>query len=142
MPNEAPGGAASEGGLKAALVRLGESAVGLLRTRAELASVELAQERERLVLRLALLIAGGVVLSFAALFVGLFLIALFWDTHPLAAIASVALLYAIGGSLMIYRSRAIGREAASPFAATIAELEKDRVRLLRAAQDATGRETT
>ena len=140
MPNDAPGGAASEGGLKAALVRLGESAVGLLRTRAELASVELAQERERLVLRLALLVAGGVVLSFAALFVGFFAIALFWDTHPLAAIASVALLYAVGGALMINKSRVIGREAGSPFAATISELEKDRVRLLRAAQDATGRE--
>jgi len=140
MPNEAPGEAAPEGGLKAALVRLGESAVGLLRTRAELASVELAQERERLVLRLVLLIAGGVVLSFAALFVGFFFIALFWDTHPLEAIASVALFYAIGGALMVNKSRAIGREAATPFAATISELEKDRVRLLRAAQDATGRE--
>jgi uncharacterized membrane protein YqjE len=131
-------GAPPAGGLKGALARLGESALGLVRTRAELAGVELVEQRERLVLRLALLVAGIVVLAFAALFVGVFIIALFWDSHPLAAIAFVALLYALAGALMIAKSRAIGREAPAPFSATLAELEKDRVRLQRAAQDVTG----
>ena len=76
-------GAPGAGGLKGALARLAESVVGLFRTRAELAGVELVEERERLVLRLALLVAGIVVLAFAALFVGVFIIALFWDSHPL-----------------------------------------------------------
>ena len=129
-------GAPPAGGLKATLARLAESIVGLLRTRAELAGVELVQERERLVLRLALLVAGIVVLAFAALFVGVFIIALFWDSHPLGAIAVVALLYALAGALLIARSRAIGREAPTPFSATLAEFEKDRIRLQRAAQDA------
>jgi uncharacterized membrane protein YqjE len=132
-------GAPPAGGLKGALVRLVESALGLLRTRAELAGVELIEERERLVLRLALLVAGIVVLAFAALFVGVFIIALFWDSHPLGAIAFVALAYALAGALMIAKSRAIGREAPPPFAATLAELEKDRVRVQRAARDASGR---
>jgi uncharacterized membrane protein YqjE len=132
-------GAPPAGGLKGALARLAESAVGLLRTRAELAGVELVEERDRLVIRLALLVAGIVVLAFAALFVGVFIIALFWDSHPLAAIAFVALLYALAGALMIAKSRAIGREAPPPFSATLAEFEKDRVRLQRMAQDVTGR---
>jgi len=132
-------GAPPAGGLKGALARLGESVIGLLRTRAELVGVELVEERERLVLRLALLVAGIVVLAFAALFIGVFIIALFWDSHPLGAIAFVALLYAFAGALMIAKSMTIGREAPAPFSATFAELEKDRVRLQRAAQDATAR---
>ena len=123
-------------GLKGALVRVGESAFSLLRTRAELAGIELVEERERLLLRGALLIGGAIVIAFAALFVGLFLIALFWETHLLEAIAAVTLLYVIGGALLIAKSRAIGRNAPAPFAATLAELEKDRLRLQRAAQDA------
>lgn len=127
------------GGLKGALVRVGESAIGLLRTRAELAGVEFVEERERLLVRVALLIGGAIVISFAGLFVGVFVIALFWDSYPLGAIAGVTILYAIAGALMIAKSRAIGRDAPAPFAATLAELEKDRVRLQRAAQDAGGR---
>jgi uncharacterized membrane protein YqjE len=125
-------------GLKPALARLAESLVGLARTRAELAGVELVEERERLLLRVALLVGGVVVVALAALFTGLFIVALFWDTHRLGAIAVVALLYALGGALMIGRSKAIGREGPAPFAATFAEIEKDRVRLQRAAQDAAG----
>ena len=127
-------------GLKGALVRVGESAVGLLRTRAELAGVELVEERERLLLRLGLLIGGAIVIAFAALFIGLFIIAVFWETHLLEAIAAVTLLYAIGGALMIAKSHSIGRRAPAPFAATLAEIEKDRLRLQRAAQDAAGGE--
>ena len=128
-------------GLKGALVRVGESAIGLLRTRAELAGVELVEERERLLVRVALLIGGAIVIAFAALFVGLFIIALFWETHLLEAIAAVTLLYAIAGALMIAKSREIGRKAPAPFAATLAEIEKDRLRLQRAARDATAGET-
>jgi uncharacterized membrane protein YqjE len=131
-------GARPAGGLKGALARLAESALGLLRTRAELAGVELVEERERLVLRLALLVAGIVVLAFAALFIGVFIIALFWESHPLGAIASVALVYALAGALLIAKSRTLGREAPPPFSATLAEFEKDRARIQRAAQDATG----
>ena len=124
-------------GVRPALARLSESLVGLARTRLELAGVEFVEERERLLLRIALLVGGVVVVALAALFTGLFVVALFWDTHRLGAIAVVALLYALGGALMIGRSKAIGREGPSPFAATFAEIEKDRIRLQRAAQDAT-----
>ena len=132
-------GAPPAGGLKGALARLAETALGLLRTRAELAGVEFVEERERLVLRLALLVAGIVVLAFAALFIGVFIIAMFWESHPLGAIAFVALVYALAGALLIAKSRTLGREAPPPFSATLAEFEKDRVRIQRAAQDATGR---
>ncbi len=127
-------GTPAAGGVKPALARLAESVVGLMRTRAELAGVELVEQRERLAMRLALLVAGIVIVAFAVLFAGAFVIVLFWDTHRLAAIAGVAIVHALAGGLMIARARAMGRGAPSPFAATLAELEKDRGRLMRAAR--------
>ena len=123
------GEAPPAGGLRQVLARLGESVVGALRTRAELASVELVAERERLVLRVALFAGGAVVLAFAALFAGAFVIVLFWDTHRLPAIAGVAIAHAALGGILVSKARAIGRDAPSPFAATLAELEKDGARL-------------
>jgi uncharacterized membrane protein YqjE len=122
--------------MRAALARLAESAIGFLRTRGELAGVEFAEERERLLLRLALLLGGIVILAFAVLFAGLFVIAVFWDTHRLGAIACVALFFALGGALMIARAKSIGSQAPAPFAATLAELERDRARFARAASEA------
>lgn len=127
--------AAPAGGMRPALERLAEGALGLLRTRAELAAVELAEERERLLRRTALLLGGVVTLAFAVLLAGLFVIALFWDTHRLGAIACVALFYTLAGGLMIARAKSIGSQAPTPFAATLAELERDRERMTRAVQD-------
>lgn len=119
-------------GVGAVLARLAESVVGLARTRGELAAIELVEERERLLLRLVLVIAGIVIVAFALLFAGALVIVLFWDTHRLAAIAGVAIVHLVAGAAMILRARAIGRSAPTPFSATLAELEKDRMRLARA----------
>ena len=125
-------GGAAAGGLRPALARLGSSLVGTLRTRAELAGVEIVEERERLVLRLALLVGGMVAFALAALFIGVFVVVWSWETRRLLAIALVALVYALAGGVLIARARAIVRAAPAPFAATLSELEKDRVRLKRA----------
>ena len=130
--------AAPAGGIRPALERLAESALGLVRTRAELAAVELVEERERLLRRTALLLGGVVVLAFAVLLAGLFVIALFWDTYRLGAIACVALLYTLAGGLMIARAKSIGAQAPMPFASTLAELERDRARIMRVVQDRNG----
>ena len=106
--------------------------VGLLATRAELASVELIEERERLTQRLALVAGGGLLLAFGALFAGAFVIVLFWDTHRLWAIAAVALVHLAAGLFLLSKAKAIGRDAPSPFAATIDELKKDKELLERA----------
>lgn len=118
-------------GLRAALGRLAAASVGLLSTRAELASLELVEERERLTQRLALIAAGGMILAFGAMFAGAFVIVLFWDTHRLWAIALVALAHAAAGAFLLARARAIGRDAPPPFSATLEELRKDRAMLER-----------
>lgn len=119
------------GGVGSAFAGLVESFIGLASTRARLARVELVEERERLILRSTLMLAGLLLVAVAALFAGAFVVVLFWDTHRLVAIATVTIVLAVAGALMILRARAIGRDAPQPFAATLAEFEKDRERLSR-----------
>lgn len=116
-------------GLRGATARLGASVLGLMRTRLELASVEFAEERDRIQQQLILLLAAGATFMFAALFVATWVIAYFWDTERLTAIAGVAIFFAAAGAvLLMLRSRA-ANGAAAPFAATIAEFERDRAML-------------
>jgi len=105
---------------------LADSALALVRTRAELAAVEFEEQRVRVV-RSAIHLAGAVfMLAFAVLGVAAWIVAYFWDTHPLAAIAGVTIAFALAGAGLIARNAADTRAAPMPFAATIAELEKDR----------------
>jgi uncharacterized membrane protein YqjE len=122
-------------GLRIALARLAAAGVGLVSTRVALFSVELTEERERLARRLALIAVGGLLLAFAALFAGAFVIALFWDTHRLAAIAGVAVAHLAVGAFLLSKARAMGRDAPGAFHASLEELRKDRSALERALAD-------
>lgn len=128
-------GAAGEGarapGLRASLARVAAAGVGLLSTRAELFSLELAEERGRLTQVVGLVAAAGLLLAFAALFVGAWIVVYFWDSHRLWAIALVALAFLGLGLLLLSQARAAGRSAPAPFTASLDELRKDRALLER-----------
>ncbi len=114
------------GGLSGALGRLGASSLELLRTRVELAALEFAEEHERR-LRQLLLIGIAIVAFFFALFaISAFVVAYFWDSHPLGALAGVILVYLAIGAGALWRLAYLSRAAPRPFATTIAELERDR----------------
>ena len=119
--------------LSASISSLLAALMGSVRTRAELASVEFAEERARLGRQLALLIAGLVCLLFAVLFVAIGVIAWYWDTYRMAAIVGVILVFAGAGAACLSWRASVARDAPTPFAASIAELEKDRAALARAA---------
>ena len=116
-------------GLRGAAARLGASLLGLVRTRLELASVELAEERDRVQQQLTLLVAAMATFMFAALFVATWVIAYFWDTYRLTAIAIVAIVFAGAGALLLMLRAQVAKTAPAPFAATIAEFERDRAAL-------------
>ncbi|MDQ1258870.1 MAG: hypothetical protein QG643_694 [Pseudomonadota bacterium] len=122
--------------LKATAAQVGDSALALLRARLDLASMELAEERERLAVRLGWLFAGILLLVFALLGVGVLAAALLWNTNRLLALLLPILGFALGGWWMLRRSQQLGRDAALPFAATIAEFDKDRALLGRQMTDA------
>ena len=119
----------ASGGLLASLRTLGASLAGIFHTRIELLAREFELER----LRITRLFLYGIGASFffllGAMTLTLLIIVLFWDSHRLIAIGSLVLLYfaaAIGLARIAWRQITRG---ARPFAASVAELRKDRERL-------------
>jgi uncharacterized membrane protein YqjE len=126
---EDPGaGDAQSGGLMQSLRSLAASVVGVLHTRLELLASEIEEERLHI---LQLLLWGCVALlflSFGVLMLTLAVVVLFWDTHRLLVVIVLGVVYlAIGGTLAMVARRGVQR--ARLFAASIAELARDRDKL-------------
>lgn len=124
-----PAGTSPPGGLRDAFGRIGANALALVHTRIALAGIELVEERDRLKSALILVIVGVVFAAFALMTATIFVIALFWDTHREGAIIGVTVFYALVAVLALWRASSIRHDAPAPFAATLAELEKDREQL-------------
>jgi uncharacterized membrane protein YqjE len=127
VPEGEPGG----GTLQGALARLADSLLGLVRTRLELAAVEYKEERDRVSHQLMLLVAAVGCLLFALFFAAAAVVAAFWDTYRLPAIIGVTLFFAVAGGFMLWRRQELANAAPMPFAASVAELEKDRAAISR-----------
>jgi uncharacterized membrane protein YqjE len=124
--NSGTSGSASSGGLRHGLAQAGVSVLELLRTRLELASIEFAEERERTKARLILMIVAALFCAVALLCASAFVVLWFWDTHRLAAMGTVTVAYVVIGTGAALRLRASLHSPSSPFAQTLAELERDR----------------
>jgi uncharacterized membrane protein YqjE len=108
------------------LRRLGAALVAILHTRAELLAREFERERMRITRVLVVGIGALFFLALGALTFTMFIIVLFWDTQRLAAIGILTLVYfGIAIALLMY-AKSVAASAARPFAATVAELKKDR----------------
>jgi uncharacterized membrane protein YqjE len=111
------------------VVRLASTSITLLRSRLELASIDVEDELRSMI---GVALAGSAVVIFAAfalLFVALAAVAAYWDTHRVATLliaGSAFALVAVGFAIWIQRFIT----SKPPFmAATIAELDKDRQRM-------------
>jgi uncharacterized membrane protein YqjE len=108
------------------LRNLAGSVVSMLQTRLELASVELAEERTRL-MKVALLACFGLVFFSMALMTFTLLVAiLFWETYRWQAIGTIVVFYLACAAICLLVARHKVRSAPSLFEATLAELDKDR----------------
>ena len=101
-----------------------------MRSRLELASVELAEERDRIQQQLTLLVAAMAMFMFAVLFVATWVIVYFWDIEPAdghrdrrRSSSPASAQYSLS-----VRSQA-ARAAADALRRDLAELERDRVTL-------------
>ena len=111
------------GGISGALSQLAASLAALLHTRFELATVEFNEERERAKDLLVLTVIATVFFCFALIVASALVVYLLWETHPLGALVGVMLVYlAIGAGALVMLKR---RGESRPFAATLAELERD-----------------
>jgi uncharacterized membrane protein YqjE len=116
---------AGPGGLNDALTRLAAAAVALLRTRAEIAALDFDEAGKRAKERVALLIVGLLCVAVGVLASTAFVIVYFWDTYRLTAFGLITVGYLLVGALALWRFSVRQRTDPRPFAATIAELERD-----------------
>jgi uncharacterized membrane protein YqjE len=117
--------------LRGSLARLADALVGLARTRLELATIEYTEERERVGRQLVLMLAGIGCLLFALFFAAAGVIVVFWDTYRFPAIIGVIVFFAAAGAVLLWRRAEISNQSPIPFAATIAEMDKDRAAMSR-----------
>jgi len=100
--------------------------VDLLRTRLDLFSTELQEERERLQGLVILAATAVLCLAFGALLVTFFVIAVFWETnYRLPVVGGLAVLYLAAGIVVALVTRRKSRNQPKLFSATLGELAKD-----------------
>ena len=119
-------GTTRESGVLAALRRLASSAVELLYTRLELIATELEEERNRLLHLLVLIVASSFFLTLGIILLTFFIVVLAWDTHRVLAVGLLTVAYLVIGVILAAKAHAAAKTHARLFAATLAELKKDR----------------
>jgi uncharacterized membrane protein YqjE len=117
---------APSGGLRDSLGRLAAATVALLKTRAELASLELAEQREHAKQRIVLLAIAGAAFAMAWIAGCALIVAYFWDAHRLMALLVIAAAHLAVGIVALWRLDVRQRTDPPPFSGTLAELERDR----------------
>ncbi|MEN3277469.1 MAG: hypothetical protein V7631_3259 [Massilia sp.] len=105
--------------------RIGTTLVAMVRTRLELAAVEVQEEARSLLGYAAWTLLAAFLAAFALMLVALFVIVLFWESHRLLAVGGMAGVFALASLAILARVRA-GIAARGPMlAATRSELGKD-----------------
>jgi uncharacterized membrane protein YqjE len=116
----------STSGVLGALRSLGDGLLGGVQRRLELFSIELQEEKYRLLQTVVWGAAAVFLAMLAVVFSSLALVYLFWDSARLAVLGGLAVFYtgALAVVLLVLR-RFLARQP-SPFAATLHEFGKDR----------------
>lgn len=125
MLNETP----RSRGLFSSLRGLAATGVATLQNRLELLSVELQEEKARL---LGLLIYGAaalILLAAGVVFAAVFITVLLWDSHRLLALGVFSALFLAAGAVALVAARRLAVSASRPFEASLAELARDRAAL-------------
>lgn len=112
-------------GVKAALGALGADVAALARVRLELFTVELKEAANRQKAMLQFAVVSALFLAAGLLAASVLVVVVFWDTHRVAALAAVSAAYLGVGGWAFLRLRDLAANGASPFAATIAEFQRD-----------------
>ena len=127
-----PGVPAAAGGLLDALRAVGATLGDMACVRASLLSIEVREEILRRKQQLMLSTIALLLLHTGLLLCTALVAAFFWETHRLAAMASMTLLYLAGGTALLFKARHDAALAPAPFSATLHELGED-LRALRGA---------
>lgn len=122
MATDPPGSTGFVGSIRS----LADGLLASAQDRLELFSVELQEEKVRLVQTFIWISAAVFTAMMAATFASLTLVYLFWDSARLAVLGGLTLLYAgLLAAIVVALRRYLARQPA-PFAATLHEIGEDR----------------
>jgi uncharacterized membrane protein YqjE len=116
----------SSPGLLDSLRGLGANLLGTVHDRVELFTVELHEEKVRLIQLLLWIGAIGFASVMAVTFISLTFVYLFWDSARLAVLVGLALFYSAALAGLVYAFKAYLARQPRPFDATLQELREDR----------------
>ena len=121
-----PTGTPAPAGILGSFRVLGDSLLATAQDRLELLSVELQEEKYRLI-RIFLWISTAVFTGMMAVtFASLTLVYLFWDSARLAVLGGLAAFYTVALVVIVILFRRFLARQPSPFAATLEEIGEDR----------------
>jgi uncharacterized membrane protein YqjE len=119
----------ASGGLFDSLKTLSISLVGIVHTRLELLSTDIAEEREYLITLLVLVLLALFCLGVGVVLLAMLIVVAFWDSHRLLALGGVTGVFLIASAGMAWFALHKTRTRPRLFAASLAELSKDRQHL-------------
>jgi uncharacterized membrane protein YqjE len=99
--------------------------VAVIKTRVEIISVEIEEQREWIEQLLLLAVGAAFCLSMGLILLTLFVVVLFWESHPLVVLGGFTILYLGGGIVLWLTLRQKIRSKPRIFSTTSAELGKD-----------------
>ena len=120
---------AASGGLFDSLKNLSVSLVGIFHTRLELLSNDIAEEREHLITLLVLVQLALFFLGVGILLLALMIVVAFWESHRLLVLGGLTGLFLLASVGVAWLAMHKTRTRPRLFAASLAELSKDRQHL-------------
>jgi uncharacterized membrane protein YqjE len=116
-------------GVLGSVRRLASTLVDVAHTRLDILSTELQEEKIRIGQLLLIAVAALFFLGLGIIFSAVFIAALFWESHRLFVLGSLALLFLAGGTVAVRLLLSKAREKSRLFADSLGELAKDHSRL-------------
>jgi len=113
-------------GVLLAVEKLGAVLLDTLHDRVALISVEIQEEKQRMLQMLAWLSAAIVAGTLAIIFASLTLVYLSWETARIPVLIGLTLLYAVATAGLVWGLNAFLARQRPPFSTTLEELREDR----------------
>jgi uncharacterized membrane protein YqjE len=126
MPNGSSAGAPPPGGVVDTVRSFLASWVAVVKTRVEILSLEIEEQREWLEHHMLMAVAAGFLVSLGLVMLTIFIVVLFWETDArLWVLGGFVLLYLGAGTGLFLALRAKIKSKPKMFASTATELGKD-----------------
>lgn len=120
---------AATGGLFESLKMLSSSLVGIVHTRLELLSTDIAEEREHLLLLLMMALVALFCLGVGIVLLAILIAVAFWESHRLMALGGLTGIFLAAGAGAGWLAMHKARTQPRLFDASLTELSKDRQHL-------------